>query len=190
MALGASVIGPNAYYARGRFSLTKYALDLASSTLGLLKDGVDALGRFLDFEAGRRIVVSEKIKPVLRAWVTRSAFDMDAFTDSVDTRVSLDDMSRLTGGLGVTVETARTAENGKLSLRGSLGVERVFSGARTSVDVSGERLSSRSAETLLLLGLGGTYRQDRFSLMTDISATGLGSGDTQYSGQITFGINF
>lgn len=115
---------------------------------------------------------------------------MDAFTDSVDARVSLGDMSRLTGGLGVAAETVRTMEDGILSLRGSLDVERVFSGARTNVEVSGERLSSRSAGTRLMLGLGGTWRRDRFSLTADLSTAGLGSGDTQHSGRLTLGIEF
>ncbi|MXW81144.1 MAG: autotransporter outer membrane beta-barrel domain-containing protein [Gemmatimonadetes bacterium] len=190
IAFGASVIGTNAWYVKGRFSVTNYELDIESSTLGQLKAGVDALGRFMDLEAGRRIQLSETMKLTPRAWVTHSAFDVDAFTDSVDTRVSLDDMSRLTGGAGMAAETVRPAGNGELSLRGSLGVERVFRGAQTSVDVSGEMLSSRSAGTRLLLGLGGTYRQNRFSLTADFSATGLGSDDQQYSGRTTFGINF
>ena len=190
VATGVAVTLPDAWYARGRLSLTNYTLDIASSALGRLKSDIGALGRFLYLEAGKPIGVNGKMKLTPHGWITHSAFDMDAFTDSVDARVSMGGRSRFTGGLGMTAETVRAVENGNLSLRGSLGVERVFSGARTSVEVSGERLSSRSAMIRPVLGLGGRYRWDRFSLETWFSATGPGSDDTQYAGRVTFGIGF
>ena len=67
VAFGASVNWPKAWYAKGRFSLTNYTLDLASGELGLLKEGVGARGRFLDLEAGRRTEVSETIALTPRA---------------------------------------------------------------------------------------------------------------------------
>lgn len=120
----------------------------------------------------------------------RTEVDVDNFTDAVDSRVSVGDAARFTGSLGVTAETARTWHEGELSLRGSLDVEQALGGAKTSVDVSGERLSSESAKTRLLLGLGGSYHRGRFSIEAEVTAGGLGSGDAQHSGRVTFGLRF
>ena len=58
------------------------------------------------------------------------------------------------------------------------------------MDVSGETLESESPKTRLLLGLGGTYRKDLFSIGAEISTGGLVSGDSEYSGWVTFGWKF
>lgn len=191
-ALGLSLNWQKTYYARGRFSLSNYSVDISSSDLGRLDSGVGARANSLNFEAGRRIAVKEKMRLTPRVWMARSAVEADGFTDAVNTRVSPGDSSRLEGGLGVVAETARARNwrGGALSLRGSLDLAQTLGDAHTSVDVSGERLESESPKTRLLLGLGGTYRKGRFSLGAVVSAGGLVSGDSEYSGRVTFGWKF
>ena len=121
--------------------------------------------------------------------MSRSAVETDDFTDTVNSRVSVGGSSRLIGGLGVAAETTR-AQNwrgGVLSLHGSLDLAQTLGAAETSVDVSGERLESESPKTRLLSGLGGTYRKGRFMVGAEVSAGGLVSGDSEYSGRLTFG---
>ena len=190
VALEGSWSGDEDWYARGRFSLTSYDVDLASSALGSLKKGVGARGSVLDIEAGRRMKLKGKTTLTPRAWVTHSAFDVDSFTDTVDARFSLIDASRLAGGLGLVAATERDLDNGLLSLRGSMDLAQTLSGAQTSVDVSGERLYSESTRTHLSMGLGATYRQGRFSVGAEFSAGGVGSGDTLQAGRVTFGMKF
>ena len=124
--------------------------------------------------------------------MARTAFEADQFTDAVNSRVSVGDASRFTGGLGVVAETARARNwrGGALSLRGSADLAQTLGGVETGVDVSGAKLESKSPKTRLLLGLGGTYRKGRFSMGAEIAAGGLGSGDARYSGQFTFGWRF
>ena len=191
-AIGFSVGGASAYYAKGGFSITSYAADLSSNDLGRLKTGVEARASTLNVETGKRMAMSGNVSLAPRVWLTRTGVDVGDFTDAVDSRVSVGDAARFTGALGVVVETARARNwrGGALSFRGSLDLARTLGGADTSVDVSGERLVSESPETRLLFGLGGTYRKDRFSLNAKVAAGGLGSGDAQYAGQVTFGWSF
>ncbi len=190
VAFGVAAALPDAWYARGRLSLTDYTLNTASSALGRLKTDSDAQATSLGLEIGKHIELSEKTRLTPFARVSRSTLDMDAFTDSVNARIFRVDRSRSTGGLGITAETVRATGNGKLSLRSSLGVERTLSGARTSVKVSKEGLSAQSDKTRPMLGLGGAYLWDRFSLEAALSTTGLGTGDKQHAGSIKLGIKF
>ena len=112
-----------------------------------------------------------------RAWATHSGDSIDKFTDLVGARFSLDDARRLTGGVGVVAEAARTWDEGTFSLRGSLDLEQKLGDTETAVDVSGTRLESKSAKTRILVGIGGVYRKDRFSLGGEVSVGGLGSDD-------------
>ena len=127
-----------------------------------------------------------------RVRLAHSGVEVANFTDAVNSRVSVDDASRFTGTLGVAAETARARNwrGGELSLFGSADLEKILGGAATSVEVSGERLSSESARTRLLLSLGGTYRRGRTSLGAEVSATGLGSGNAQYAWHVTLGQRF
>jgi len=180
----------NAWYARGRFALTDYTLDTASDMLGRLKTDSGAQAASLELEIGKRIELGERMRLVPFGWGTHSTLDMDAFTDSVNARVSRVDHSRSMGGLGMAVETVRAAKNGNLSLRGSLGMEKTLSGTQTSVEVSGEELSTRSDRARPTLGVTGLYRWDRFSLEAVLSTAGLGTGDTQHAGSVKFGFKF
>ena len=191
-ALGIFLNWGKTYYARGRFSLSNYSADISSSDLGRLDSGVGARANSLNFEAGRRIALKEKMRLTPRVWMARSAVEADGFTDAVNSRVSVGDASRLEGGLGVVAETARERNwrGGALSLRGSMDLAQTLGGGGTSTNVSGERLESESPKTRLLLGLGGTYRKGRFSIGAEVSAGGLVSGDSEYSGRVTFGWKF
>ena len=187
VALGISYKGADAYYARGRFSFTRYDLDLSSDTRGSLKKGLDVRSHVLDFEVGQRMATYGKVDLTPRLWVRYSRIDVDDFIDMVGSKVSVGDETRLTGGFGVVVEGQHGVGNGELFLRGSADLEQTFSGSTTSTDVSGERLSSEAAETRLLLGLGGTYRRGSFMARAGVFAGGPGSDDEFYSGYIRFG---
>ncbi len=188
VALDGSWSGDDDWYARGRFSFTSHEVDLASSALGSLKKGVAARGRVLDIEAGKGMKLRGKTTLTPRARMTHSAIDVDPFTDAVGARFSLKDASHFTGGLGLAAATERDLDDGVLSLRGSMDLARTLGGARTSVDVSGERLYSESTRTRLIMGLGATYHRGRFSVGAELSAGGLGSGDTRQAGRVTFGM--
>ena len=189
-SLGASLNSANDYYARGRISLTSYSVDLSSDALGSLKKGVGASVNSLNFEAGRRMAASDKMSLTPRVWMMRSQIDMDDFTDIVDARMSLGDAARLVVGGGVAGETALDWQGGALTLRGSVDLAQTLGGAETSVEVSGTKLSSEALKSRLLLGLGGTYRRGSFFLDAEVSVGGLGSGDAQYSGRVTYGWRF
>jgi len=192
VTLGLSVTGANAHYARGGVSFTSYAADLSSDDLGPLKAGADAQALSLDFESGRRMTIGEKVNLTPRVRLSHTGVDVDDFTDTVDSRVSVGDAARFTGSLGVAVETApaRTRRGRGFSLRGSVDLAQTLDGAETSVDVSGERLASEPAGTRLLLGLGGTYRRGNLSIGADVSSGGLGSGDAQHAALVRLGSSF
>ena len=90
----------------------------------------------------------------------------------------------------MVAETKRTWDGGTFSLRGSVDVEQKLGDAETLVDVSGEKLESKSAKTRLLLGLGGVYRVGRFSVSGEVSMGGLGSDDAEYAGRVSIGMPF
>ena len=74
---------------------------------------------------------------------------------------------------------------GSVSLRGSLDYERLFNGAQTSVQVSGEQLVTKSMKNTILLGLGSVYRQGSFSFGLNLSGGAMfGSGDAEFSGSL------
>ena len=182
--------GADGYYARGRLAITNYAVDVSSQLRGSLARGVEARGRTLGIEAGRRIAVGETVTLAPRMWAARRWLSGGAFTDTVGSRVSLSGTTQLTAGGGLSAETAWTLGDGALTLRASADVEHALGGAETEVRVSGERLETEASDTRVLLGLGGTWRKERFSLGVRLSAGGPGSGDTEYSGQVSLGWTF
>ena len=182
--------GADGYYARGRLAFTNYEIDVSSRDRGSLARDVEARGYSLGTEAGRRFAVGETVTLTPRAWAARRWLSGGAFTDAVGARVSLDETTRYTGGIGLSAETARTLEDGTLALRASADVERALGGADTAARVSGVRLESEASATRVLLGLGGTWRKGRFSLGARLAAGGPGSGDTEYSGRVSLGWTF
>ena len=189
-ALGASWSNTSGYYAAGRTALIDYDVDASSTKRGELTKNGGALGYSVGIEAGMRVALGEKIKLTPRAWMMGAGFLNAEFTDVVNSRISLDDSRRFKGGLGLIAETARTWEGGALSLHVSLDVEQALGDGGTTTVVSGEKLTSESAKTRVLLGLGGAYRQGPFSLGAELSAGGLGSDDDEYSGRVDFGMKF
>ncbi len=189
-AAGLAWSGAGGYYARGRLAFTNYEIDVSSRDRGSLARDVDARGYSLATEAGRRFAVGETVTLTPRAWAARRWLSGGAFTDAVGSRVSLDETTRYTGGIGLSAETARTLEDGTLALRASADVERALGGADTAARVSGARLKSEASATRVLLGLGGTWRKGRFSLGARLAAGGPGSGDTEYSGRVSLGWTF
>ena len=190
--LGFSVNWHDANYTRGRLSFATYSADLSSNARGRLDSDVGAHASSLYFEVGRHIAAREKIRLTPRVWMARSAVNVEKFTDAVNSGVSAVDSTRFEGALGVVAETAgaRSWRGGAFSLRGSLDLAQTLGAADTSVDVSGEKLESETSRTRVLLGLGGTYRKDYFSIGAEISAGGLVSGDSEYSGRVTLGWKF
>ena len=190
--LGFSLDWHDANYTRGRWSLATYSAVLSSNALGRLGSDIGAHTNSLDFEAGRHIAVTEQMRLTPRVWMARTAVRTARFTDPVNSRVSAGDSTRFEGGLGVVAETAgaRDWRSGALSLRGSLDLAQTLDGGETSMDVSGRTLRSEPPETRLLLGLGGTYRKGLFSIGAEVSAAGLVSGDSEYSGRVTLGWKF
>ena len=189
-ALGASWSNTSGYYAAGRTALIDYDVDASSTKRGELTKNGGALGYSVGIEAGMRVALGEKIKLTPRAWMMGAGFLNAEFTDVVNSRISLDDSRRFKGGLGLIAETARTWEGGALSLHVSLDVEQALGDGGTTTVVSGEKLTSESAKTRVLLGLGGAYRQGPFSLGAELSAGGPGSDDDEYSGRVDFGMKF
>ena len=189
-AAGLSWSGADGYYARGRLAFSNYEIDVSSRDRGSLARDVEARGHSLGVEAGRRFAVGESVTLTPRAWAARRWLSGGAFTDAVGARVSLDEMTRYTGGVGLSAETARTLEDGTLALRASADVERALGGADTAARVSGESLESEASATRVLLELGGTWRKGQFSLGARLAASGPGSGDTEYSGRVSLGWTF
>ena len=69
-------------------------------------------------------------------------------------------------------------------------MERTPGGAATVVEVSGERLRSETTATRVKLGLGGAYRWGRYTLSGAVSGSGPGSGDSEYTAGLRFGMRF
>lgn len=182
--------GPDGYYARGRLASTNLEVDVSSRERGSLARDVGVKGYDLGIEAGRRIAVGETVTLTPRAWTARRWLSGGAFTDSVGSRVSLDEATRSTGGIGLSAETARTIEDETLALRASADIERALGAAETAAVVSGERLGSEASATRVLLALGGIWRTGRFSLGAQLAARGSGSDDSEFSGRISLGWAF
>ena len=191
-SLGGSWRNADNYYAAGCFSFMDYDIDFSSNQMGLLNSSVDASVYSLDFEAGRRLAMGKQIYLTPRMWIGRSGVSVDSFTDSVNSRVSFEDTTRIIGRLGVLAETVRALERGEeFALRGSIDFERMLRGAATRTDVSGERLSAEATENSLLFALNGVYQQGRFTVGAEIALREeLGSDDGEYSSFLNLGIKF
>ena len=193
--LGASLTwqGTGGFYSKGRLSTTRFNVDLQSDMRGALKNDVSASIFTLGLEAGKRNAVSEKTIMTPRAWLTRSTLSMGSFTDAIGANVSIDDARLFTGGIGVAVETEldQKAEGEKLSLRGSLDVERTLSSGNSMVHVSGEQLKWTGDDSRILFSLGLTKRSgDRLKFDANLRVDGLGSKDREYAANFNFRYSF
>ena len=190
-SVGGSWQGANDVYAVGCFSYLAYDVDFASTRQGVLKAGVDGQSYTLDLEVGRRYAVGEQAQLTPRVWVMGSRVSVDDFTDAVDARVSLANAARVLVGLGVQADTTRPWAGGAFLLRGSVDIEQMVSGATTTTQVSGERLSADATDTSLLFGLRGIYRHDRVTVGAELAARQeLGSTDSEYTSFLNLGLSF
>ena len=189
--VGGSWRGANDVYAVGCFSYLAYDVDFASTRQGVLKAGVDGQAYTLDLEAGRRYAVGEQAQLTPRVWVMGSRVSVDDFTDAVGARMSLANADRVLVGLGVQADTTRPWAGGAFLLRGSVDIEQMVSGATTTTQVSGERLSAAATDTSLLFGLRGVYRHDRVTVGAELAARQeLGSTDSEYTSFLHLGVSF
>ena len=191
-AFGATWRDDAGYYMEGRISIIRYKTDLRSGGRGRLKEDAESMVRSLGVGAGRRLALGEWMHLTPRVWLLRSDVSLSGFRDTVGSRVSLAAAVRTAAGLGIAAETAHSWHGGErtLSVRGELGVERTLGDAGMVADVSGERLNSEATRTRVVLGLGGEYRWGRWSLGSDITASGLGSDDRDYAAGLRFVMQF
>ena len=112
---------------------------------------------------------------------------MDGLTDTVGSRISMAEADRRTLGAGMDAETPLELDNGeRLALRGTLGVETPLGGGDTAVRVSGAELASKAPDGVrVLLGAGAVWNAGPYTLEGGVSATGLGSDDSSYTGFLT-----
>ena len=191
-SFGASWENAEGYHAGGRVSVIRYEADLRSDGRGRLTEGAAATVRSLRVEAGRRLSFGEGLRLTPRAWLAGSDVALDGFRDAVGSRVSPEDAARVAAGAGLAAETEHAWDNGAraLVLRGHLGVERALGRTETAVDVSGGRLGAGFARTRALLGVGGVYRGNRWSLGGEVSVSGPGSNDSEYTAALRIGTQF
>ena len=190
LGAGLSWRSGDGWYLRGEFSVMDYDADLTSRKWGRLRGEVGAGVRVLDVEVGRRLAPGERFALTPRAWLTRSVVSMEGFTDALGARVRLIEGDRLSGGFGAAAELVRGAAGGTLALRGSLDLETVLSGEKTSVEVSGERLHAEADGSRFLVGLGARWRKGRFTIGGEISSSGPGSDDKTLGARLSAEMRF
>ena len=175
-------------YVDGGVSATWYDVALESGQRGSLKRDVGAFGHAVGVEAGRRVALGSgplgALTATPRARLSYSRVGMDAFTDAVEARVSLDKGRAATGRAGVRVE----ASEGGSRLFGSVDVERAFS-RETAVKVSDVGLSSKAEATRVLVEAGGAVEWDggRYALQ---GAARWATGARDYGGGVTIKVRF
>ena len=178
-------------YIDAQVSATWFKADLESGLRGSLKSDAKGLGHAAGVEAGRRIGMGTgplgelSLTPSLR--LAYSRVDIDNFTDSVGSRVSLDKGRSMTGRVGVSVETAGDGSR----LFGSLDVEQEFAPA-TRVGVSGTDLSSEAEPLRGQLEIGGAHVWDegRFALQGVARYAAGRGGNRDYSGGLNLKMRF
>ena len=190
---GFSVDWHDTNYTRGGWSLATYSADLFFQRPGPPRFGRRRAHELPEFGSRRHIAVKEKMRLTPRVWMA----PLGGQDRRIHRRRELPriggrppPVSRVVWASSRRRRARGTGEAGRSLLRGSLDLAQTLGGGETSMDVSGDTLESESPKTRLLLGLGGTYRRGVFSVGAKISAGGLVSGDSQYSGWITLGWKF
>ena len=183
---------PDGFYAKAGLAMTHYDIGARSDdpAVGMLVGGVEAQGSLMHVEAGREVALAGGLDVAPRLWLKRSALSVDDFVDAVGSRVSVPDLARVAGGVGMTVRTERRAGSGMLALAGSFDLVHVLDGATTVADVSGARLTSQAEETGLRLALAGAWRQDGVSLAAEASMNGSYPGDAGGAVGMRFAVQF
>lgn len=139
------------FYLDAQLEATAYEADLDSDARGALETGASGSGWAAGVELGRR-VESGGLTFTPRVRLVHSSVSLDDFTDSVGSRVQIEDGEMFTGAAGVSVEK----RTGAGRLFGAAGFEHDFS-AGTSARVSGERLKARAEASRVRLRAGGVH---------------------------------
>ena len=180
------------YQVKAVASYTRYDLELVSSRRGLLKEDTGASVLALGVEAGRRIPISDKRILMPLAWFDHSEVSIDGFEDSVGSQVSSSKSKRSILGIGVVRETTHHFDNtdGQLDLRIRAGLESVLGDIESITTVSGENLVSAPASTKGVLKIGAKYISKKLVVNGAISASGLGTKERGYRGNLHFEMSF
>ena len=180
------------YQVKAEASYTRYSLDLVSSRRGLLKEDIGASVLAVGLEAGRRIPISDNRVLMPLAWFDHSEVSMDGFEDSVGSQVSSNKSKRSILGIGVVRETTHLFDNtdGKLDLRIHAGIESVLGDIKSITTISGENLFTAPAPTKGVLKIGAKYNSKKLVVNGQISASGLGTKERGYHGNLQFEMNF
>ena len=172
--------------------MTGYEADLTSSRRGVLKKDVSGHGHALGVEAGRRLALERLPAGVVltpRAGLVHSRVSVDAFSDAVGARVTVDGARSLKGRVGVEAEVTLGGAPGS-RVFGSVEVEHEFSTGR-KVRVSGRELKSEADATWLRLGLDGahTWEEGRYTLQGGVGYATSG-GSYEFGGGVSLRVQF
>ena len=173
-------------------AMTGYEADLTSSRRGVLKKDVSGHGHALGVEAGRRLALEYLPAGVVltpRAGLVHSRVSVDAFSDAMGSRVTVDGARSLKGRVGVEAEVKLGGSPGS-RVFGSVEVEHEFSTGR-KVRVSGRELRSEADATWLRLGLDGahTWEDGRYTLQGGMSYATSG-GSYEFGGGLSLNLRF
>ena len=173
-------------------AMTGYEADLTSSRRGVLKKDVSGLGHALGVEAGRRLALERLPAGVVltpRAGLVHSRVSVDAFSDAVGARVTVDGARSLKGRVGVEAEVKLGGSPGS-RVFGSVEVEHEFSTGR-KVRVSGRELRSEVDATWLRLDLDGvhTWNEGRYTVQGGVGYATSG-GSHEFGGGLSLNLRF
>ena len=192
---GTAVVGDGVYI-DAQAAVTRYDVELTSalSQFGTLKDGASGMGYALAVEAGRPMALKGKLKGDLtltpRAGFVWSRVSLGDFTDTLSTRVSVEDAGSLLGRAGVGVEMVPEGAGG-LRVFGSVDVVHEFS-AETEAQVMGTALKASAKSTGVRLGVGAVHgwAEGRYAVAGSVSyATGGGSSG-EFGGGLSLTVRF
>ena len=179
-------------------AMTWYEADLTSSRGGVLRKDVSGLGHALGVEAGRRMELEglpAGMVLIPRAGLVHSRVSMDAFSDSVGSRVSVDDARSLRGRAGVDVEAKPGGAAGSrvfasVEVEHELSTERKVRVSGTE-RVSGMELESEAEATWLRLGLNGahTWEEGRYTVQGGVGYATSG-GSHELGGGVSLNLRF
>ena len=157
------------------------------------KDDAKGRGYAASLELGRRFAASGGMTVVPRAGLLWSSASLDSFEDVAEhdtaapATVSVKDASRLTGSVGVGVESV--VDDGA-RLFGSLDVSQELSG-RMEASVSEETLKSTARKTTVRAGVGGLFDLgDGASLRASAGYATAGGGNDEFGGGLSLDFSF
>ena len=184
--------GREEVYVDVQAEVTGYEADLTSSRRGVLKKDVSGHGHALGVEAGRRLALERLPAGVVltpRAGLVHSRVSVDAFSDAVGARVTVDGARSLKGRVGVEAEVKLVGSPGS-RVFGSVEVEHEFSTGR-KVRVSGRELKSEADATWLRLDLDGTHtwEEGRYTLQGGVGYATSG-GSHEFGGGVSLNLRF